>query len=272
MWKTNCDVDNHGLVDALSAGRFQDITWVPQTGSTNADLTVEAQSDPLRARVLVTDEQTAGRGRLDRSWEMEPRGGLMISFYVPWPTSNNAYVIPIALGVAINTAIEQSGRAVALKWPNDIVVSDSAGEHLVGKKLGGMLSSSVVVDGEFTGVVAGLGCNVSWPPVDFEELPEAAALHHLPGDPIDVESLAGDLISRFDGELTRVVERGSGQLFERYRDRCATLGQLVRVDTSGSIVEGRATDIDDSGALLVEVDHQQKRIDVGDVVHLRPQG
>lgn len=265
----------------LTAGRFQDVEWVSQTGSTNADLLEQAKVEPGLPRVLIADEQTAGRGRLDRSWDMTPGGGLMISFYVPWPTSATAQLLPTALGVAISAVIEQSGRSTALKWPNDIVVGSavvgsaavsSAGVDLEGKKLGGMLSSSVVVDGKFAGVVAGLGCNVSWPPLGFSELPDAAALDHLDGEPLDVRSLAAGLISRFDEELERIVDSGPEQLFDRYRNRCITLGQDVRVESAGSVIEGRATDIDPSGALLVEVDHQQIRVDVGDVTRLRPQG
>lgn len=263
-------MDAHWTVDVhqLAVGRFQDVSWVSQTGSTNADLLERSQADPDSALVLLCDEQTAGRGRLDRSWEMEPGGGLMISFFVPWSAKATAHMLPIALGVAISTAIEQSGRDASLKWPNDIVVG---GGDLEGKKLGGMLSSSVVVDSEFVGAVLGLGCNVSWPPLGFAELPDAAALHHLDGDPLDVASLARALISGFDQELDRLAVRGPQQLLDRYRDRCATLGQLVRVESAGEYLEGRATDIDESGALLVEVDHQQRRVDVGDVIHLRPQ-
>lgn len=259
----------------LSAGRFVDVRWVDQTGSTNADLLQIAPGSPAVARVLFADEQTNGRGRLDRSWEQASGGGLMVSFFVPWSNAATAHLVPTALGVAIVGAAEASGRSVGLKWPNDVVIpagaaeDDSVGE-LVGKKVGGMLSSSVVTNNVFRGVVAGLGCNISWPPPDFAELPEAAALDHLPGPPVDREVLAADLVSGFDRELTTIEERGPVELLDRYRHRCVTIGQRVSVEQGAERIVGRATDIDESGALLLEVEGRQRRIDVGDVKHLRP--
>lgn len=61
-------------------GRFQQVRWVPQTGSTNADIRPLALATPDTAQVLFTDEQTAGRGRHQRTWTMRSGGGVMVSF------------------------------------------------------------------------------------------------------------------------------------------------------------------------------------------------
>lgn len=254
----------------LSKGRFQQVSWVESTGSTNADLQVAALAEPSIPLVLFADEQTAGRGRLDRSWEQSRGGGLMVSFFVPWTDAPSSHLVPTSLAVAIALVIEQAERPVGLKWPNDVVVGQGAGPELRDKKLGGMLSSAVVADGRFLGVVAGLGCNVTWPPIDSTELPDAAALEHLDGPDLELSSLAAALVSRFDGELSALERLGSQRLLDRYRDRCVTLGQRVRVEVSGTVLEGTATDIDPSGALLLDVDGHQRRVDVGDVIHLRP--
>ena len=262
----------------LCTGRFQHVSWVETTGSTNVDLVAAAAAEPLVPLVLLADEQTAGRGRLDRSWEQARGGGLMVSFYVPWNDASTAHVVPTALGVAIAEAIAATGRVVGLKWPNDVVVGSRADappsseevQQLDGRKLGGMLSVAVTTDDGFAGVVAGLGCNISWPPRDYVELPDAAALDHLPGDRIDRDALASDLIYRFDAELTAVHESGVHRLADRYRERCVTIGQDVRVDVGADVVEGKATDVDPTGALILDVDGRQHRVDVGDVTHLRP--
>lgn len=193
----------------------------------------------------------------------------MVSFYVPWLDAPTAHLVPTALGVAIVDTIAQTNRSVGLKWPNDVVVATGDEPELVGRKLGGMLSSSVVLDGDFQGVVAGLGCNVTWPPPFFDQLPEAAALDHLSGKPVTPRQLALSLVPTFDRQLQRVQTLGAGQLLDAYRTRCVTLGQRVRVEVGESVVTGRATDIDPSGSLLVDVDGRQQRIAVGDVVHLR---
>lgn len=261
----------------LAAGRFQNVEWVDTTASTNADLIELCSSEGLGespadgCRVLITDEQTAGRGRLDRTWEMPSGGGLLISFYTPWSDARTAHLVPTALGVAITNAIGHWELPVSLKWPNDLVVSPQGPPTLQGKKLGGMLSSSVTSNGHFTGVVAGLGCNVSWPPSGDEQLPDATSLHGLGGSEIRVEALARALISSFDDELTLASQYGAERVLDRYRQRCVTIGQNVRVESADTTTVGRATDVDESGALLVEVGHIQRRISVGDVVHLRPE-
>ncbi len=245
------------------AGRFSRIDHVPQTGSTNDDLVAAAPSAPDVARVLIADEQLTGRGRRDRTWEMPPGGGLLISFYVPWTASDDAHLVPTCLGVAAVEAAATFDRGVLLKWPNDLV---DVRDH----KLGGMLSSAVLDEGSFLGVVAGLGCNVSWPPSDMTELPNATCLDRLGTDPVDRAELATKLVAAFDEALTDLQQQGASQLHDRYRAACRTIGQQVRVERSGDDLVGRATDIDPSGALLLDVNGVQHRVDVGDVVHLRP--
>lgn len=253
-------------LDDASAGRFTRVSWVARTGSTNADVLELARQAPTEACVLFADEQTEGRGRRDRRWEMAPAGGLLVSFFVPWTTSDEAHVVPTALGVAAVEAIARFSREVFVKWPNDIVAPDD-------KKVGGMLSEALAVDGDFAGVVVGLGCNVSWPPASTSPvvgLERAVSLDALGADPVDRTELARALIAAFDRELDLARDRGVNALHDRYRARCSTLGRMVRIERRDSVVEGVATDVSADGALLVSVDGVQRRVDVGDVVHLRP--
>lgn len=249
----------------MAFGRFTDVMWVAETGSTNEDLTNQARETPTRALVRHTDLQTAGRGRRDRRWDMEPGGGLMISFYVPWTSTDTAHLVPTALGVAAIDAIAEMGRSIGLKWPNDLVTK-------TGEKLGGMLGNTVLTGTTMAGVVIGLGCNVSWPPEGQPGLEQATSLDRLGDNPVDRHEFAAALIQRFDQGLDDIVASGATALHDRYRNRCYTIGSRVRVEHSdGSFVSGIASDIDPSGALLLDVDGVQRRVDVGDVVHLRPQ-
>ena len=250
-------------------GRFQLVDWVDETGSTNDDLVDIATTDPTTARVLFTELQTAGRGRRDRSWEMVSGGGLLVSFYVPWSDRDTAHLVPTCLGLAAVDAITEVGLHVQLKWPNDLV-------NASGKKLGGMLSTAVLSGGQMAGVVAGMGCNVSWPDGDaLRELPNASSLDVLSeeagGDAVDRELLASALVRAMETELSELSIHGPTRIHDTYRERCLTLGQRVMVEQKSGELVGLATDIDPTGALLIEVDGIQHRVDVGDVVHLRPQ-
>ena len=256
-------------VSNVGRGRFTRVDHVEQTGSTNVDLIESAKADPTTPLVLIADEQRAGRGRRDREWTMPPGGGLLISFFVPWKTASTVHIVPTCLGVAAVQAAAECGRSVELKWPNDLVDHGD-------KKLGGMLSSAVVDAGRFAGVVSGLGFNISWPTKDIAELPDAICLDRMGSEPVDRLELATALVSAFDETLRFVETNGVDALHDRYRKNCRTIGQRVRVecgagsDLDPELLVGIATDIDPSGALLLDVDGVQHRIDVGDVIHLRP--
>ena len=260
--------------ESLGAGRFESVEFVAQTGSTNADLVDAAGTDPQTPRVLIADEQTAGRGRHDRTWTMPPGGGLLLSFYVPWADRDAAHIVPTSLGNAAIAAItsvvalRDGGSSIGLKWPNDIVDDQD-------RKLGGMLSSAVVVDGQFAGVVVGLGINVTWPLEAQPDLPDAAALVSLLADGvdgIDRQALAAELIKRFDRVLGTAETYGVVPVHDRYRRQCLTLGSTVTVHRADGDITGLACDIDPNGALIIDIDGRQQCVDVGDVIHVRPSG
>src|SRR5438067_7956960 len=165
--------------------------------------------------VVVADEQTAGRGRLDRRWDAPPGSSLLASFVVaPHPLAS------LAAGVA---AAEACGPEVRLKWPNDLL--------LEGAKLGGIL---VEVGGGKA--VVGIGINLTSAP------PGAARL----GRPRD------ELLDRLRAELSAWASAPSSRILARWRDLSVTLGRRVRVELPGHAFEGTAQDIADDGALIVD--------------------
>src|SRR6476660_2337624 len=114
------------------------VTWVEETGSTNADLVAAARAGASAGTVLVADHQTAGRGRLDRTWQAPPGASLLLSvlFRVDLPVAD-AHLLTTAVGVsAVDACQELTEVQARLKWPNDIVVD--AGSSTV-RKLGGIL-------------------------------------------------------------------------------------------------------------------------------------
>ncbi len=256
---------------ALAGTRFADLEWVPETGSTNADLVVAAAAG-AGDRALVADHQHAGRGRMERRWEAPPGASLLMSVLVrpPFPATG-AHLLSTALGLAAVDALrELAGVDVGLKWPND-VVAPAAGVDGADLKLGGLLAE-MTGDAATGAVVLGIGLNVAWSGVGFpDELASTATAVDLLGGRVDRTDLVVALLRSLDPVAELVSAAACDLLIERYRQHCVTIGRRVRVELPGSELLGTATDVALDGALMVRGDDGvTTTVTVGDVVHLRP--
>ena len=217
-------------------------------GSTNAVVAVRAAAGEPAGLVVVAEEQTAGRGRLDRTWVSPPRAGLTFSCLLRPDLPASAWPwLPLWGGVAVARALrEQAGVDAVLKWPNDVLVG--------GRKVCGLLAE-VPVEGA---LVLGVGLNVT---TRAEELPHGGATSLR---------LEGAGTTDRDTVLRAVLRSLRAVVAERspdgYRALCSTLGAQVRLELpDGRSVVGRAEAVDDGGRLVVDgVAHG-----AGDVVHLR---
>lgn len=144
-----------GLVQ--EGGLWREVELVQSTGSTNSDLVALAGAGKAaEGTVLVAEEQTAGRGRLDRQWTAPARSGLFFSVLLKpaeVPVARWGW-LPLLTGVAVATGLSRSaGVDTALKWPNDLLVSIGGQE----RKAGGILAERAGEDA----VVVGVGVNVT---------------------------------------------------------------------------------------------------------------
>ncbi len=246
------------LREALGGTRWEALRWVTETGSTNADLAASARRGDLRWQALVADRQSAGRGRRDRSWTTPQRAVLMSALLTPLDPERVTPLVPVLVGVAATEAAAGLGAAtVGLKWPNDLV----SGE----RKLAGILAE--VVDRPEV-VVAGIGINVT---VGGDVPGSPVGLEDLVDGPVDEVAVAAGVLRRLDAHLAGLESDGPASLLDSYRRQCVTLGRDVRTERpDGSHLEGRATDVDGLGRLLVEdAEGHVHRLDAADVVHVR---
>lgn len=256
----------------LSTTRFSDLRWVDSTGSTNADVR-DLLPTAAGASVLVADHQSAGRGRLDRSWEAPPGTSLLLSIGLPVDAiePRRRSLLTFALALAATDAV----RELRLKWPNDLIVPVDGDDVLGYRKVGGILAEAHRVTGSAVSadwVVLGIGLNVNWPSIPDELAANATSLNLVRGEELDREQLLVSLLESFDERWLPAVESGDDSLLVEYRRRCATIGAEVRVDLGRGEVLGIATDVDDDGALVVEGAEGPQIVTVGDVVHVRPAG
>lgn len=244
--------------------------------------------------VLIADHQSAGRGRLDRTWEAPPGSSLLLSVGTT-ATIDEAHraLMLSAMSLAAREAIRShSGVATSVKWPNDLVVAapvtdggpaetaDPAAETAL-RKVAGVLAEAVALPDGRAGYVVGIGINCNWGPISGPLADTAASLDVLSGSPVDREDLAVALIEGFAERLGALeparptgaaVDPGAGvgALLEEARASSATLGHEVVVHTPTTELRGRAADLDSDGALLVDTGSGHlERVVVGDVVNLR---
>ncbi|GAA5039001.1 biotin--[acetyl-CoA-carboxylase] ligase [Microbacterium fluvii] len=246
---------------------------VESTGSTNADLVelvtrVDQELLP-HLSVVLTRDQRAGRGRLDRSWTAPAGTALAVSVLlrVPdLPTHARGW-IPLLAGDAMAHAVggqlRDGGHSVALKWPNDVLLD--------GAKLCGILAEAVPHHPD--AVVVGAGVNTTMTPAD---LPVATATSFAAvGLTVDEDRLLADYLEALAAALDRLVAAGgdaeAAGLRAQVQERCATVGGDVRVALpDGSTLEGAARRIDPDGRLVVEpATGGEVAVSAGDVVHVR---
>ncbi len=255
-------------------GLWTALDYRPRTGSTNADVVAAARDGAAEGYVVVADEQTAGRGRLGRSWQSPPRAGIAISFLLRpgqdvadrgWssvPISGYG-TLPLLAGVALVEAVRRLGAVdAALKWPNDLLIG--------GRKCAGILAESVPDGADGPAVVIGIGLNVT---VREPELPsrEATSLQLAGSSCVDRDPLLRAILRSVAEWYGRWREAGgdpvASELIDTYRLHCATIGATVRVTLPAGVeLIDTATGVDDDGALLVG----GERVAAGDVVHVRP--
>lgn len=242
---------------------WSSVTVVARTGSTNADLAEAARQGAAEGTVLVAEVQSAGRGRLGRTWTAPPRAGLTFSVLLR-PTVRPARQgwLMLLAGLAAASAIRRIAQVdVRLKWPNDLLVGE--------RKLGGVLAERV--DGA---VVVGIGINVTLRP---DELPveQATSLAIEKAACTDRDPLLRAILRELESHYRDWTEadgdaEASG-LRSAYLASSATVGREVRVELPGGYaLTGQATGIDQDGHLLVRAEGRLHTLSAGDVVHLRP--
>jgi BirA family biotin operon repressor/biotin-[acetyl-CoA-carboxylase] ligase len=239
---------------------WRELHVLQQVGSTNDVVSAAARAGDAEGLVVIAEEQTGGRGRLGRTWHSPPRAGLTLSVLLrPAVEPPRRGWLPLLVATALaDTLTAHSGLdAVALKWPNDVLVA----EH----KVAGLLSE---VAGD--AVVVGLGVNVT---TRRDELPrpDATSLLLAHARTVDRPPLLLAFLRTLGPAYLAWVGGDDEGIRASYRTRCGTLGRDVAVDLpGGERLEGRAVDVDAHGGLVVSATTGERTVTAGDVVHVRP--
>ena len=250
-------------------GLWQKVDLVPETGSTNADLAARARQGEAPGTVLITDYQSAGRGRQGRTWTAPPGSGIAMSILVrPEGIDPSRWTwLSLLAGLAVSDGVRSAGDLPAvLKWPNDVLIAD--------RKVCGILSERVDT-AQGPACVVGIGINVS---LDENELPVptatslAIAARQLGARQPSRTAVIATVLAAFELLYVRweAQDGDDASLAASYAERCDTLGRPVRVLLNEQrSVDGIADRVDREGRLVVRTDSGSSAYGAGDVIHLQ---
>jgi BirA family biotin operon repressor/biotin-[acetyl-CoA-carboxylase] ligase len=256
----------------LAAAISPRVQVIETTDSTNADVVRHVTETPAEwphLSLLLTNDQRAGRGRLDRTWVAPPGTALAVSVLVRVPgiPAEARGWVPLAAGAAMTRAVREqirgTGHNAGLKWPNDVLLD--------GGKLCGILSE--VVPGDPDAVVIGAGVNTRMPRTDLPV--ETATSFEASGLEADEDRLLADFLTSLDEQLNALAAAGgdatAAGVLDGVSSLCTTIGSDVSVSLpDGEVLVGRAVRIDTEGRLVVEQEGEfESTVSAGDVVHVR---
>jgi BirA family biotin operon repressor/biotin-[acetyl-CoA-carboxylase] ligase len=230
---------------------------IPSTNARARELAADGQTDIA----VVADQQTGGRGRLDRSWA-SPSGGIWLSvLFRPDVPMAETPVFTLAAAVAVARAAREAGVEAVIKWPNDVLVHVDGTE----RKLVGILTEMEGEADRVSWVIIGIGINANVDPAELPDEANPTSLSAIRGEPVNRRLFTQRVLESLD-----TVGDNPETILSEWREYAATLGRDVRIDTPNGIVTGEAVDIEYPGTLIVDTGHEQVSVAAGDCEHLRP--
>ena len=252
----SADAIRNGLLTRVLGQR---IVYYEQVGSTNDAAKQLADTGEPEGTLVLADEQTAGRGRLARTWLAPPRSSILMSLILRpelMPSQAPRVTMAVALG-ACDAIQAETGLNAAIKWHNDILLN--------GKKCAGILAESGIVGDKLEYVIVGLGVNVNFAAASVAGIPrDATTIADELGKPFPRAQLAQSILRSFENYYLRL--RAGENLRGEFANRLVTLRQSIRAQTPWGIEAGVAEDVDDDGALqLRRADGSLVRLVAGEV-------
>jgi BirA family biotin operon repressor/biotin-[acetyl-CoA-carboxylase] ligase len=214
---------------------------LPSTNDTAKELYKKGLSEEA---VILAEEQSAGRGRMDREWVSPAKKNILMSLLLkPSIEIERVYTLTLALAVSVTDAVNKiTGLSAMIKWPNDI--------YLNGKKLGGILTEFGAKGLNVDYVILGLGLNVNWCPEDGALFP-STSLWMESSRELSRNKLIASVLLQYNEIYQNILAGDLENFHEKCNERSLVTGNKVSINTEGEIIEGQVSGIDIDGALLV---------------------
>ena len=232
--------------------------WLETTRSTNDIALRLAQCGAVHGTVVIADAQTAGRGRVGRTWFSPPGAGLYMSIVLR-PEADPQALLTLASGVAVADGVRAStGLVCTLKWPNDLLVGK--------RKIAGILAEGTSEGSRLLHIVLGIGLNLRAAAYPADLRDRVTSIESELGRPADRARVIVEVLAALNQRFTDLRERNFDVILSAWRERAAGFrGALVEWDPPGGTRRGRVQDIDDTGALVVHDGVRFERLVAGEV-------
>jgi BirA family biotin operon repressor/biotin-[acetyl-CoA-carboxylase] ligase len=251
-------------------GRLAEFEVFPEINSTNSYLMGRTGPDPGLLDVVLTDNQTNGRGRHGRTWQSPPGSGLCLSLAYTFASQPaNLPALTLAIGLGAIQALESLGAIGAqLKWPNDLVANDG--------KLGGILTETQPHNSGAITVVTGVGINVELGEgVDFDSewSRQVADLSAIVDSIPSRDQLAARIVDTLCETFINFEAHGFSRYAQGWSGHDWLYGREVTIDTAQHEVSGVGAGIAEDGALLIDTGSGSiTRITAGSVMTVADRG
>ena len=215
-----------------------------------------AKTDAPHLSVVIAENQTTGRGRMNRKW-FSSKGGLWFTLILkPDTPPQLSYIYNFAASLSLSRSLKRLFDIdVSVKWPNDILLN--------GRKLVGLLSEMETRGDMVEFLNIGIGINVNNQPQKNE--PRAISLKNVLNSNISRRLILETFLDDFKNRIEKIDCPG---IIELWKEQTSTIGSRVRVETLSSTHEGLAVDVDETGALIIEDNKGRiKKIIYGDCFH-----
>ena len=241
----------------------KEMKYYPSVDSTNRVAKALAYHGAADGTIVVAEEQTGGKGRRERNFYSPRVKGIWFSVILrPKVLPKNAPQFTLMTAVAVAEAMKRFNLKLDIKWPNDLLFD--------GRKLVGILTEMTCEIGRIAYVVIGIGINVN---INREEFPEdirdvAASLSEMNGEPLSRVKIFRAVLEELDKLYREVNKNGFDEILKRWRKYSSTLGKNVRIISaidSNEYFDGKAVDLSEDGALIVETAEGRQTVYAGDV-------
>ncbi len=248
------------LSSRIFGKEIEHYTW---TETTNDDAWTLIDGGVYEGTVVITDKQTAGKGRGGRSWVSVPGKSLTASLILkPEMESRFAGWFPLMTGVAIVDTFAELGLTAELKWPNDILVNN--------KKMGGILCESRVQGQTLDWVVIGIGLNINEQDNELPEDLNATSFFIENGSSIQRELVLAMILNSLEQLYISLKEtQETFTLATQWTDHCNHVHKTVKFESGNESLLGEFIGINEDGAAIIKINSNEKTFSSGDIHLIR---